>query len=62
MGAREMITDLLDGFFGGRTADLGVSSANPGARRICERLGFTLRHDVTRYATMRCDLLARMGS
>lgn len=46
----------------GRTADLGVSSANPGARRIYERLGFTLRHDVTRYATTRCDLLARMGS
>lgn len=46
---------------GGRTADLGVSSMNPGARRIYERLGFVLRHEVGRYVTTGDDLLARLG-
>ena len=45
---------------GDRTADLGVSSMNPGARRIYERLGFVLRHDVGRYATTRDHLVSRL--
>ena len=46
---------------GERTADLGVSSMNPGARRIYESLGFVLRHDVGRYVATRDDLLARLN-
>lgn len=46
---------------GERTADLGVSSMNPGARRIYEKLGFILRHDVGRYVATRDSILAQLG-
>lgn len=52
---------LGDGVGEGRLAGLSVSSANPRALRLYERLGFVRGRERGKYAAARGDLLARFG-
>ena len=51
-----------DGADPGRPAELGVSSCNPAALRLYQRIGFTVKSEKLRYAASRQGLVAQMVS